>query len=644
MATSQPLMEQSSTIRRTTPSARLQPAAPRSLPASTLLPAIATGALLWMCYHPLAWGWLAWVALVPLLCLVRSTSMPRRIYLAAWVGGLAFYLPALQWMRSADLMSFPKWPMHGAWLMLSVYCALYFPVAIYLTRVLERRTRLPLVITFPAVWVALEFARSFMLTGFAWYYLAHSQHDYLSMIQITDLGGVYTVSLVIAAVNALAFDVLYQFPEVRAFLKLQAPPAEQRTFGDDWPAWQNLFIAPWRRGMVLEMCGVAILIGAAYVYGTWRLEQRSAHPGPVVALLQGNLDQRLRNDADAPADPAQARAVRQRRVMDAMMEVTRHYNTLCKLAERCDPQPRLFIWPETSDPLGWVQASEELPVDRVPEEWRWHEERHRKRLVDAFAPLGIPQLMGIGTRFLDTNLKERLHNSALLVNGKGQPEGRYDKMHRVPWGEYVPLRDWLPFMSWLAPYDFDYSIQPGEHFTRFTVDDHRFGVLICYEDTDPFLARNYVQKDADGPPVDFLVNISNDGWFNGSSEHEEHLAISRFRAIECRRAMVRSVNMGISAVIDANGRVLNVKRADQDGGLPVWEVSYGDSPTAALPHAEWDNYKKAAGVMVARVPIDGRYSFYAVYGDWLAGLCWLLIGVGTVGVALYRCVRPAPAV
>lgn len=621
---------------RTSPRPQSKPAAARTLPMPNLLPAVASGALLWMCYHPLSWGWLAWAALVPLLCLVRSAGTPRRIYLSAWAGGIVFFAPALQWMGAADQMPFPQWPMHGAWAMLTLYCALYFPAAIYLTRVLERRTRLPLVVTFPAVWVALEYARSFMLTGFAWYYLAHSQHEYLSLIQITDLGGVYTVSLLVAALNAIIFDVLYQFPEVRGFLKLVEPPAGQRTFGDDWPDWRNLPLATWRRGIVLEVCGVAILIGAAYLYGSWRLEQRLDRPGPVVALLQGNLDQRLRNDADTPADPEQAKAVRQQRVRNVMMEIAGHYDALCKLAARCDPAPAIFIWPETSDPAGWAEAAKELPIDRIPEKWRLLEQLYRTRLRETYGPLHTPQLLGISTHVLDVNLKERPYNSALLVNSEGQPEARYDKMHRVPWGEFVPFRDWLPFMKWLSPYDFDYSIQQGEQYTRFKLDDYRFGVLICYEDTDPFLARHYVRPEVDGPPVDFLVNISNDGWFNGSSEHEEHLAVSRFRAIECRRAMVRSVNMGISAVIDGNGRVLNVKPAEVDGALHVWEVSYGDGPLAALPHAEWGDYKKAAGVMVARVPIDIRYSFYAVAGDWLAGLCWLLIGIATVGVWGYR--------
>src|SRR5579859_4449907 len=132
MPTSQPVMQSRPTQTRTSPLPR-RAAAP-VLPAACLLPALATGAVLWACYHPLSWGWLAWGALVPLLCLVRSTAAPRRIYPSAWLGGLVFFFPVLSWMGSADQMPFPKWPMHGAWFFLAIYCALYFPAAIYLTR------------------------------------------------------------------------------------------------------------------------------------------------------------------------------------------------------------------------------------------------------------------------------------------------------------------------------------------------------------------------------------------------------------------------------------------------------------------------------------------------------------------------------
>jgi apolipoprotein N-acyltransferase len=179
-------------------------------------------------------------------------------------------------------------------------------------------------------------------------------------------------------------------------------------------------------------------------------------------------------------------------------------------------------------------------------------------------------------------------------------------MHRVPFGEYVPFVDWMPFLKKLTPYEgMEYSVEAGTEWTRFPVKDKagttfKFGVLICYEDSDSPLAREYVRG---RDPVDFLVNISNDGWFKGTQEHEEHLAVSRFRAVECRRSLVRAVNMGVSAVVDPNGKVI------------------------ALPGKTWADSKAVSGVVTAAVPIDRRTSYYARWGDWLPWTVWGILVV-----------------
>src|SRR5207247_2721186 len=105
---------------------------PRASGPHLALPALASAGLLWLCYFPVAFGWLGWVALVPLLCLVRAEASGRRLFFCAWLGGLAFFWPALQWMRVAD------YRMYYTWAMLATYCSLYFPVAIGLLRRLAR--------------------------------------------------------------------------------------------------------------------------------------------------------------------------------------------------------------------------------------------------------------------------------------------------------------------------------------------------------------------------------------------------------------------------------------------------------------------------------------------------------------------------
>ncbi len=232
------------------------PTAPRP---HLVLPALASAGLLYLCFFPVAWGWLAWVALVPLLCLVRAETTGKRLFKAAWLGGLVFFWAVLQWMRYADHR------MYYTWAMLATYCSLYFPVAILLVRRLDRHTRLPLVVVFPAVWVGLEFVRSYLLTGFAWYYLGHTQHDYLALIQVSDLGGAYLVSILVAAVNAWVFEALYAWPQFRAALNLP---------GKGVPA-----VPASVRRLVVEGAVVAVLLGAALGYGVYR-------------GLMGHVDQR----------------------------------------------------------------------------------------------------------------------------------------------------------------------------------------------------------------------------------------------------------------------------------------------------------------------------------------------------------------
>jgi apolipoprotein N-acyltransferase len=190
-------------------------------------------------------------------------------------------------------------------------------------------------------------------------------------------------------------------------------------------------------------------------------------------------------------------------------------------------------------------------------------------------------------------------------------------MHLVPFGEYIPLGDQLPWVRELSPYGAnDYELTPGERQTRFPLNvgdrTYHFGVLICYEDADPPLVRELVRPGA-GPPADFLVNISNDGWFMGSAEHAQHLAISRFRAVESRRALLRAVNGGISAIIDGCGRIV------------------------ALPAESWTKAHSITGVVHGVVSLDGRTSLYPRVGDWLWWACW-----GVVLIGCCRRTKPNP--
>src|SRR5438046_2303865 len=195
-----------------------RPASGRRLATAALM----TSLLLWLSYFPLDYGWLAWGALVPFLTLVRTEAPARRLYLSAWLAGLAFFWTAIQWMRVADDR------MYATWAALATYCSFYFPVALWLLRRLDQRTQLPLLVTLPVVWTALEYCRAHFMTGFAWYFLGHTQHAFLPVIQVADVAGAYAVTFIVAAVNAWLFELLSTRRGFRSWFALPTDSPQQR--------------------------------------------------------------------------------------------------------------------------------------------------------------------------------------------------------------------------------------------------------------------------------------------------------------------------------------------------------------------------------------------------------------------------------
>lgn len=542
------------------------------------LPAIMSGPLLWAAYFPLDLGLISLIALVPWLTLVRAEGVsPRRRYFAAYLGGLAFYVPVLQWIRVAH----PA--MYASWIGLALYCSLFHVLALYLLRQLDRLGKPPLVLTLPLVWVPLEYLRAhfptgfpllshlgmFQHTGFAWYFLGHSLHNITPLIQVADIGGVYPLTMLVAMFNGMFFDWFVRFPRIRTLLR--------------WPAEHKI-------GFYREMwltAGVATVMVTFVIYGTSRLQHLPFQVGPRVAAIQ----------ADIPQDAK----------MGDQKELFRRYDDLNRrAAARAD----LVVWPETCFPYSISQLAPGTPRDSIPAEFR-ENMLETQEVMDKLATMWRANvLLGLSSYEWDGTTEWR-YNSAILVAPDGTLSERYDKIHLVPFGEYVPFRKTFPWLQAFTPYTGEYSCRPGERMVRFPLmvgdTQYTFGCLICYEDTDPSLARKYVRPNGDDP-VDFLVNISNDGWFRGTAEHEQHLALCRFRAVEARRSVVRAVNMGISAVIDPDGRVI------------------------ALPGDSWAESKRMDGIVTEKVPIDTRASIYAWAGDWVpvtfgSVLVLLLIGL-----------------
>jgi apolipoprotein N-acyltransferase len=449
-----------------------------------LLPAVASGVLLWTAFFPLDLGPVAFVALVPFLTLVRAENVgPARRYLSAFAGGLVFYLLALKWIRVAHpMMELFAWP--G----LSVYCALYWPLALVLLRKLDR-LGLPLAVTFPVVWVALEYVRahfptgfSFLaavhlhqLIGFGWYFLGYTQHHVLPLVQAADLGGVYLVSAAVAAVNGGLYEWAVRSKAVRWLLRWPPAPARRE----------------WVREAYVTTGAVAVPM-LLVCYGMTQMVHPPFEKGPRVAAVQGNLPQSDKMERDATA---------------------REYEPQARLAaapEPGSPAPDLVVWPETCWPDDWFAVRPGVPDDpQLPDTPKRVAAYQRKLAERAVGLVHTNALLGLNTQEWDGSTWRR-YNSAVLVRPDGTFAGRFDKMHLVPFGEYVPLRDWFPWLQEFTPYDrgHDYSCTPGESWTRFELPTakgtYTFGVLICYEDSEPSMARQYSPSAGRGPGVDLL--------------------------------------------------------------------------------------------------------------------------------------------
>jgi len=479
-------------------------------------PARLGAALLWAAFPPVDFWPLAFVAPVPWVLLIRRRELAGgRTYSDLWLAGLIFWL------------------------------------FVWLSRVAVHRLRVPVIVAAPAVWTGLELVRGHLLTGMTMASLGHTQYRFLALIQISDLGGAYAVSLVVMFVAAAVAGAIAWDESPRAW----------------WP-----------------LAVGAGVFGAVLAYGAWRMDWQKSEPAAGrsavrVALIQGNIPTTVKFDE------------KQRE------RVLRHYLELTARACQRFGSADLIVWPETmyryplvivepgAQAPGWLQGT----LDELGMTLSEMAERSRKGLSALARRMGTPWLVGIDVWHFEGD-QCRFFNSAVLVGPDGVVSARYDKMHLVVFGEYVPLADYLPVLKRLTPIQFQCTA--GRSPTAFEIGSLRVAPNICYETVIPHVIRSQVLalRRAGGEP-DVLVNLTNDGWFWGSSELDMHLACGVFRAVECRKPLLIAANTGFSAQIDGDGRI--VKQ-----GLRFKE-----------------------DLILAEVQPDGRRSWYLDHGDWLAGAC-----------------------
>jgi apolipoprotein N-acyltransferase len=312
------------------------------------------------------------------------------------------------------------------------------------------------------------------------------------------------------------------------------------------------------RGALTGVAAAVLLVGGALGFGQTRLAAPLPPAEVSVALIQPSIEQPLKFD---PNHAANTLAI---------------YSTLSRRAGV--DRPDLIVWPETALPA---------PLRREPV--------LQAGLTELARALGAPLL--VGSLDVEGTSPPVYRNSAFLLSERGVI-GRYDKIHLVPFGEFVPLPGVIGFVrSWA---EFISELEPGSRRTVFTGPPTPFGVVICYEGIFPALVRDFVNGGAR-----LLVNMTNDGWFGRTSGPWQHLAMYPFRAVEHRTAVVRAANTGVSAFIAPSGQIIRRTRL----------------------------YERVT--LAERLPLRRGLTLYARLGDWLAWVA-LVVSGGALAVGWRR--------
>jgi len=476
---------------------------PLNIGKKNILIAAISGLLLTAAFPKIGLDWLAWFALVPLLYALKDQPAGAGFRLG-FITGLVHFLTLLYWlvpvMRTYGYL--PAYLSVLILLLLAAFLALFVAsFAAILSKVGKNSVRCLVMI--PLLWVALEYLRSFLFSGFPWELLGYSQFNRLQLIQISDILGVYGLSALIAFVNGADFITLLYLTKRR---------------------WLDAEIT--KRLVTGAVIALILGIALSWSYGHWRLKKIdhliAISPKTRVAVVQGNIDQAVK------WDPA------------FQIDTVKKYNRLS--ASITKQRPDLIVWPESATPFYFL-------YDIKPTELVF--EGIRQTTADYL--IGSPS-------FKQTGDVVRYFNSAYLISPLTKHMSKYDKTHLVPFGEYVPLKKWLPFLGKIVAQVGDFKA--GKEGKTLPWKTEQVGVQICYEIIFPRLSRAMARNNAS-----LLINITNDAWFGKTSGPYQHFSMTVFRAVENRRALVRSANTGISGFIDPAGRVLASTPLLQDAVL-----------------------------------------------------------------------------
>jgi apolipoprotein N-acyltransferase len=567
--------------------------------------------LLTFSYAPYHQFYLAWIGLVPFLLMIRRTRSAWAAFWWGWGGGTAYFIANMWWLAYVTVP--------GMFALLG-YLGLSWGVFAMIARaaglltengkwemengkgedsrksVIGRRQSPPFsifhlpfsIVVIATVWAGCEWFRgNYPFDGLPWLYLGHSQTPILVMCQIADVLGAAGVTFWVVLANAAVAMV--------------------------WVSRRSI------RGNGFAVAGVAGILIAIGLYGVFRMNQKTLSDGPIVMVVQADFPQsnetgkkgasveeivrfHLETTEEGLASSAERRAMSDEEKSDEGEKTQQTAGNNSPATDSSLIAHRsallapvdLVVWSETMMPDINLQARRILQGVRSAgvEDYGAFSEKTHQEIQDLALKYKVAMLVG-GSYFdawIDRQTKAEVHdnrNSAYYFDRTGMPAGRYDKIHLVPWGEFIPFKHSIPwlhqiFLS-LSPYQYDYTLTPGtigdikifELSEPVSATVRRFVVPICFEDIDAGLVAKMLRPVPGGNQqkrADFLVNITNDGWFK-ANQQPQHFQVAVFRCIENRVSMARSVNTGISGFIDPLGRVDASKLIPQyDEGYSVTTV------------------------------------------------------------------------
>lgn len=485
----------------------------------------------------------AWFGLMPLLWAIlnpaccESKRPLSRAFLVAYLAGFLWYMGNCYWVRDTMLRygdmptGAPTLLLIGFSLVLGLYWGL-FGLGVMLVRRATGKPALALAAA-PCLWVALDLAAS-RITSVPWDQLGYSQVDNVFAIALAPWTGVYGITFGLVAVNVLIAAVLLLWPrrESRRLASLTAI-----------------------LGFLLQVGGLVI---GHYVP---RVSTQAT-----AVLIQPNLDVGADIDWSSPAawqqhiDWVQKLAGEQCKTYIAGIPQT-GAGTGEIICPPYPTHPDLVVWPEAPAPFFG------------------NDPRFQQSMASIAQAEQAPLIVGgIGADYSQDEQHWQDYNSAMVISPDGNRIGRYDKIHLVPFGEYIPFQQYLTFARKLTGRVSSFS--RGTDRKVFRLNGHRYGVFICYEAVFADEVRHFSQLGAE-----VLVNISDDGWYGDTSAPWQHLNMARMRAIENRRWLLRDTNNGVTAAIDPYGRVRQSIPRHQADALPA-QYGFRDDITFYTAHGD----------------------------------------------------------